>query len=683
MKCNELWLREWVNPPLSLEKITALLTHAGLEVESISPVEEPLSSQDWIIDIAVTPNRGDCLSVRGIARELSSLTGAPLKDLLIKPINPTIKDALPVKIENPKACPNYVCRIIRNINTNCTTPTWLSERLKHCGIALIHPIVDVMNYVMLEIGQPMHAFDLKTIEKQIVVRQSKKGETITLLDGSKQKLNDHTLIIADTKKPLAIAGVMGGLESSVTSLTTDILLESAFFDAQTIAEQRQRHHLNSDSAHRFERGVDPSIQKMAIERATQLILEIAGGQTGKVTTKTNLKWLPQKCKISIASSDIEHLLGIAIPSKKVDLIFHSLFFSFKKTKNKWLVTIPLYRFDLRLTEDLIEEAARLYGYANIPSTPIKALLHTDQTKQSKNLVTALKHGLQYLGYHEIINYSFIDSSIQKLFDPNESPFDLINPITNDMTVMRTNLWPGLIQTMQYNKNHQQHRIRLFEVGTCFLKRKSKITEELRLGGLISGFTHPEQWGLLKREVDFFDIKGDIETLLHALYPNDAIDFKPIDHLVLHPGQGASILHQEKEIGLLGMLHPAIHQKLDLTSRVFIFELNLSLLTMAGAFQSKSISKFPEVRRDLALLIDETIPAQEIQDKIKNIVGSALSDSFIFDIYQGKGIPQGLKSVAIALIFQDHKQTFQDQDINELMDHITNCLKEQLGAQLRS
>lgn len=797
MKCSESWLLEWVNPNLSLKELCDKLTMAGLEVEGVSPANEPftgivigevldiakhpesdnlhicsvnidlnqepiqivcgasnvkvgmkyavamidavlpnstiitqtsirgvkshgmlcsahelglsddsqvllelptdapigadvwnyLQLNDSIMEIAITPNRGDCLSIQGIAREIAALTNSPLKNISIPIINPTIKDMLPITVNAPVGCPHYVGRIIRNVRADIATPFWIKERLRGGGIRSINPIVDVINYVMLELGQPMHAFDLNTIQGKIVVRVAKKGEQILLLDGSTQELTDDTLIIADDKKPLAIAGVMGGLDSSVNLMTNDIFIESAYFTSYIIAKQRQYYNLNSDSAYRYERGVDPTIQQRAIERATQLILEITGGEPGPLIDMLSNESLPHKPTIKLTKEKIDAVLGIDIPSNQIQKIFDQLHFSYNKTQfsnhnnEEWEVQIPPFRFDIRIPEDLIEEIARLHGYDKIPIQPIKATLEVSPDDQID--LQKLRQAFCHSGYNEIISYSFIDQQLQNLFDPEAHAYELVNPITADMAVMRTNLWPGLVNALLYNKSRQQQRVRLFEIGSIFLTHHEKIIELPRCGGIISGFEFPEQWGLPSRMVDFFDLKGDLENVLGEFCPKTKLIFKKETHPALHSGQACGIYLYDQKLGVMGALHPTIQQSLDLSTKVFMFEIDLETLKNAHVTHFREISKYPEIRRDIAIIVNQAIPGKEIQDKIKLIAGDWLKEVFIFDVYQGKGVPAGYKSIALSLILQHQTRTLVDDEVAELMERVITALKGQLGAELRS
>ena len=661
--------------------------HDGLlELPVDAPVGKALRNylllDDFTIDVSITPNRGDCLSVRGLAREVSAITQSTFIPLSIPVVTATCKDEITVKSQAKNDCPHYVGRVIRNVKADAMTPIWIKERLQRSDVRSINPVVDVTNYVMLELGQPMHAFDLSKIQQEIIVRHSHAGEKISLLDGSEQVLDDKTLLIADHKNPLAIAGVMGGMDSGVTLLTKDIFLESAFFTPTIVARQRQHYGLNSDSAYRFERGVDPTIQREAIERATQLILEISGGEAGPVIEVTSKQDLPDSKVISLHASKIAQILGVAISDQEVELIFQSLAMTFKKIKNGWQVHVPAYRFDLSLPEDLIEEIARLYGYDKIPTREIVASLQANRHEQRDQKWQLARQGLADQGFHEIISYSFVEEKLQNLLDPSSVKLNLLNPITAEMSVMRTSLWPGLINTLVYNKSRQQQRVRLFEVGMCFSQHDS-LMQENKIAGLISGLATQEQWGAASREVDFYDLKGHIENVLRLFCTPHDVTFKHENHPALHPGQSAGIYYRNKKIGVIGGLHPSLLQTLDVSGKVFVFEMDLIPVFSTGLPLYHEISKFPEIRRDIAIIVKQTVPAKDIQDRIKYVAGDWLKDVFIFDVYQGKGISPGLKSIALALVWQHPTRTLVDDEVATLMQRVVTELTGQLGAELRS
>lgn len=641
-----------------------------------------LDLSDHVIDISITPNRGDCLSVKGIAREVSALTNTPINEIKIDEIAATLSDVIPIEVKEKLACPCYVGRIIRNVKIDTPTPVWLKERLRRSGIRSINAVVDVTNYVMLELGQPMHAFDLNKIQQGIEVRLSKQDEIITLLDSSEVKLDSDTLVIADKKSPLAIAGVMGGMDSGVTTLTKDIFLESAYFSPKTIARQRQYYNLNSDSAYRFERGIDFTLQRKAIERATQLILDIAQGEVGPVIELKSEKDLPKSPNIKLTQEKLDSVLGIAIQEQQVDEIFSRLKFTVKKEKNAWLVSVPPYRPDLQIAEDLIEEVARLYGYDNIPTHTLHAALQANHIENAIDLYP-LRNVFKAHGYHEVISYSFVDKKLQTLLNPEVTARELVNPITADMTVMRTNLWPGLINALLYNTSRQQHRAKLVEIGSCFLSQDGQLEQTQKIAGLLMGGALPEQWGQSNREADFFDLKGDIEQIFRHMGRGSDLSFQREIHPALHPGQTAGIYFKDKKVGIMGALHPSILKEIDLNRPIFVFELDVGIFNELNKPHVNEISKFPEIRRDIAILVNQAIPAEEIQDTIKMSVGDWLKDIFIFDVYQGKGVSEGKKSIALALIFQHPTRTLVDDEIAARVERVIVTLKGQLGAALRS
>ena len=646
-------------------------------------LREYLLLDDCVLDVSITPNRGDCLSVRGLAREVGAITNNAMQPVKILDTLKKNRDVIPLAVADISACPHYVGRIIRGVKMDAETPVWIKERLRRGGIRSIHPVVDVTNYVMLELGQPMHAFDLSKIDGGINVRLSKKGEAIALLDGTTKELDDRTLVIVDKKKPLAIAGVMGGLDSSVTLLTQDIFLESAYFSPAVVARQRQFYNLASDSAYRFERGVDPAMQRQAMERATALILEIAGGEPGLLIETNHHEALPKKREIRLLDSKITQLLGIPVSAVDVKRILTALGFVCRRESDKWILVPPTWRFDMTLPEDVIEEIARLYGFDKIPMQPLHGVLQAEHAAEEGESYAPIRAALSALGFHEIISYSFIDIKLQTLLDPTATCHELMNPITAEMSAMRTNLWGGLINSLFYNKSRQQHRVKLFEIGACFITRGKELLQAPRLGGLVAGPVMPEQWGAPPRDVDFYDLKGWLDTLLTGIYPGQAIQYQAETHSALHPGQSAAVYLDGQRVGIIGALHPSILQGLDIKDRVFVFEIDLPALQQPAKMSYQELSRFPEIRRDLAILVEQTIPALVIQDTIENVAGDWLKECFIFDVYQGKGIPPGLKSVALALILQHRARTLVDEEVAELTDRVVQALKGQLGAELRS
>lgn len=790
MKLSEQWLREWVNPAISQEELSAKLTMAGLEVESLTPVAETFSNvviaevmsvvkhpeadrlkvcevnigkpelltivcgatnvkvgmkvaaalvgavlpkmkitrsklrgvvsngmlcsevelslaeesqgimslpmdapvgqdmwaylnlSDSVLDINITPNRGDCLSVMGMAIETAALTAMPFTPPIVTPITPVIDDTLSVSVDAKAACPRYVGRVIRNVKADAPTPIWLQEKLRRSGIRSINPIVDVMNYVMMELGQPMHAFDLNTLSGGIHIKLGNDQEQIITLDNQTIPLHHDILTIADDNQPIAIAGVMGGLHSGVTSQTTDIFLESAYFAATHIATAVRRYQLTSESSYRFERGIDPTIQVIAIERATELLLSLVGGKPGPIIDIVNEEYLPKQHTIHLRSTRVNRVLGFKIDDHSIETILQRLGFSTKKNSDGWLVTVPIRRRDLTIEEDLIEEVMRLYGYDHLPSRPTYAALCMNPALETKLDIKTLRRTWCDLGYHEVITYSFIDKKLQHLFDPDHVPKELKNPLTSEMNVMRTNLWPGLVNAFLYNQNRQQQRIRLFEIGLRFNSDAGLLNQETAVGGLISGPVVSEQWGMATHQADFFDLKGDLQNIFKLTKDEKNFTFRPCSHPALHPGQSAEIYRKEQYVGLLGALHPKIIQDLDISQKVFVFELRFDMLEPVCMPRYAEISKFPEIRRDLAIFVDQTVPVQHIQDTIVEVGGELLRDVTVFDVYQGKGVAPHRKSIALALTLQHTSRTLVDEEVADVFGRIVDVLKQKFAAELR-
>ncbi|MGD9153584.1 MAG: phenylalanine--tRNA ligase subunit beta [Gammaproteobacteria bacterium] len=655
-------------------------TSAGImELPTDAPVSKNvinyLNLDDVTITIDLTPNRGDCASLIGIAREVSAINKCKYYLPKIKTIKPVVKDSLAINLAAPKECSRYVGRVIRDINLKASTPLWMQERLRRSGIRSIDPIVDVTNYVLLELGQPMHAFDLANISQGINIRLAKKGEQLTLLDETKISLTPQDLVIADHKQPVALAGVMGGLNSGITPNTRDIFLESAFFDPIKIAATAKHYNLQTDSSYRFERGVDYKLQVKAMELAAQLLLDIVGGKPGPVIEKYSREFLPKPAKIKLRLSRIEKMLGIKIPTKTVYDILQRLGMLVKKSTKICHVTIPSHRFDCTIEIDLIEELARIYGYENIPARTYAADLVVPPISATKTPTQIIRELLQARDYHEVITYSFVDPKMQQLLDPEQTPIALTNPIANNMSVMRTNLWPGLLETLIYNLNRQQERIRLFEIGLRFCKAKGKLQQQRVIAGIAYGAVYSEQWGENKRLIDFYDVKADLESL-------GKFTFHPHSHAALHPGKSAQICKSQKPIGYLGVLHPNIAGILELKHEVILFELLLDEVQQKAISKYQPISKYPAIRRDLAFLAKKEISAAQIKAIIEQKAGKLLTDLIIFDVYQSKDISAEQKSIALGLTLQDASRTLNDSEVNELLTEVITSLEEKLGLELR-
>ncbi|WP_257267214.1 phenylalanine--tRNA ligase subunit beta, partial [Endozoicomonas sp. ONNA2] len=626
-------------------------------------IREYLSLDDRIIDVDLTPNRGDCLSIAGLAREVSANFLADMTAGQIAEVASAINDTFPVHIDAPEGCPRYVGRIIRNVDISRAAPLWLTEHLRRSGIRSIDPVVDVTNYVMLELGQPMHGFDLDTLSGSIHVRMAEAGEKLTLLDGQTVKLNDSTLVIADEQKALAIAGVMGGEGSGVSDQTRHIFLESAFFDPITIAGKARSYGLHTDSSHRFERGVDFQLQQKAVERATGLIVEICGGAPGPVTEVVSEAHLPALREVTLRSEKVTSLLGMAIDNRHIEALLSRLGLGLTlvdQTNGQacWKVSVPSWRFDIAIEEDLVEELGRIYGYNNLPESTPTARLKMKQVDESQVQESDIRRVLTARGYQEAICFSFIAPELHRLFDPRREPIALSNPIASDLSVMRTTLLPGLVKTAGYNLNRQQSRVRLFETGLTFIRGKDgdQLQQEPMLAALMTGSRHPESWQGKAEAVDFFDLKGDFEAVF-ALAGSEFV-FRKGEHAAMHPGQCAGIVRDGKEIGHMGALHPSLAKTMDMPAAVYLVELNLKALTEGKVTRFAALSKYPEVRRDLALVVNAAIAAGDIERAIASEAGELLRRVNTFDVYAGQGIAPGCKSLAMGLTLQHPSRTLK-------------------------
>ena len=645
-------------------------------------IREYFDLDDQIIEVDFTPNRGDCLSVSGIAREVSVLNNEDLTPLEINPVQPEVDDVFAIDVQTPADCPRYLGRVIKNINPKATTPVWMEERLRRAGLRSLSPTVDVTNYILLELGQPMHAFDLAKLEEKIVVRRANKKEKLKLLDESEIEMDENILVIGDAKKSVAFAGVMGGADTAVTDETQDIFLECAFFNPDTIRGKARQFGMQTDSSYRFERGVDYTLQQRAMERATQLILEIAGGSPGPVTEVSSENDLPQRNSIQLRSTRLNRLLGFTVEDSVVQNYLTHLGMEWQVTGEGWNVTAPAYRFDVAIEADLIEEVGRVYGYNNLPTTtPVTDMKFV---AEPEGQITARKIRNHFVGrgYQEAITYSFVDPQMQALLDPDTAVVELANPISAEMSVMRTTLWSSLLKAAQHNQARQQHRIRLFEIGKRFALVDGDYRQETVISGLISGDIIPTQWGDSARKVDFFDAKADLEGLIALTNNEQAFSFDAAQHSALHPGQCATINRDANKIGYLGALHPEIHQKLGLNNPVFLFELSYTGLDEGVIPQYQQISKFPAIKRDLALVVDESVNAGTVFAEVNKSGGKRLQHVEIFDIYRGKGIQEGHKSLALSLTIQDESQTLTDEVVDEIIQNILVSLQDSIGATLR-
>ncbi len=657
-----------------------------LELDETLPlgqsVREALNLDDGLFEVDLTPNRSDCLSVWGIARELGALTGRSPLFPVVEPVAAVHEATFPVHIDAPEACPRYAGRVIRGIRADAATPAWMRERLERSGVRSIAPLVDVTNYVMLEMGQPMHAFDLSRLRGGIRVRWATRGESLTLLDGKSLELTDKDLVIADAGGSLALAGVMGGADSGVNSSTRDVFLESAFFSPTALAGRARAHGLHTESSHRFERGVDFNLQVRAIERATALIVEIAGGSPGPVIERVAADALPVLPVIRLARGRVEQRLGIALDDGEITRILTALGCRIDAAEDHWDVTPPTWRFDLRIEMDLIEELARVYSYDRIPAntrawkSPVRARPEAHVSPR------ALKAHLVDLGYQEVVTYSFVDPAVQAAVDPDAEAMRLANPISSELAVMRTTMWPGLIEVVLHNLRRQQNRMRVFEQGLVYRLRDGGLTQDPRLGGAITGPLLHEQWGSPARAVDFYDLKGDIESLLSAAALAQRVVWEPCSHPALHPGQSARLLLDGREIGLAGALHPALAERMDLGQPVYLFDLDIGVLSQGRVPRFQPLSRFPSVRRDLAVVVDADVSFGRVAASVRALQHPLISDFMIFDVYSGSGVASGRKSFALGLILQDMSRTLEDDDVEQTIMTVLAKLNADLGATLR-
>lgn len=642
-------------------------------------ITDYLGLDDATLEIDLTPNRGDCLSVAGLAREVAALTGARIKPPVVKRVSAKVRRKVSIKLDAGQDCPRYVGRVISDIDPAAITPLWMKEKLRRSGLRSIHPVVDVTNYVMLELGQPMHAFDLDKLQGAIHVRHAVENESLELLDGKRINLEPGSLLIADDRQPLALAGIMGGLSSAVSDTTHHLFLESAWFRPETISVRARSYGLQTDSSQRFERGVDPELPARAMERATALLLAIVGGKPGPVTEQTVRRHLPRITPVLLRADRIQRLLGMAIPPRTVENILARLGMKLKKSGKNWSVIPPSWRFDISREVDLIEEIARVHGYDKFPSRQPRMAMAARPVPESDVDGPRLRAALVDRDYQEVITYSFVDPKIQTLLDPGVTPLSLANPISADMAVMRTSLWPGLLQVILYNQNRQQTRLRLFELGRRFLARDDDLIQEYVLGGAVSGDATPEQWGTPRRAADFHDVKSDIEALLALAGMDEEAQFRPVRHAALHPGQAAEILYQGQPLGLVGLLHPALQAGLGLSQPVVLFELRLSILQQQKLPVFRDFSRFPAIRRDIAIIVNETTPAQAVLESVRNAAGELLVNLELFDEYRGKGVDSGRKSLALGLTLQHSSRTLNEMDVEQVMAEVMSTLESKLGA----
>lgn len=672
---------------LGLEENSDGLIELDDDAEIGQRVDEYLQLDDNLIDIDLTPNRGDCLSVQGIARELKVLADGDYHPLDIDSVAATSDELVDIDVADAGSCPRYLGRVINGINQDVTTPLWMQERLRRSGIRSISPVVDVTNYVMIELGQPMHAFDLTKVNDKIVVRQSIAGEKITLLDETDVTLDDKTLVIADAKGAIAIAGVMGGANSAIDDASTDIILESAHFTRKSASGAARRYGLHTESSHRFERGVDPMLPHQAMERATELLLEVCGGEAGAVIEKSDAIGLQAKPSVSIRLDRLKSLLGMELDEAEVDGILNRIADAESGAEQSWSVTPPSYRFDIEREADLVEEVARVKGYDNIPTAMPRIAPRSMAASEVSIGTRQVRQSFVARDYREAITYSFIEPKAQALFD-SEEPVALANPLADNLSVMRTSLIPGLMSALQFNKNRQHDRIRFFEIGATYHKDGNAYIEKQKIAGVLTGSLVPTQWGVNQaKNVDFFDVKADLEAVLSLTNHKNPIIFNEFEHNPLHPGQACSLSRVDSSgnqvvLGWLGRLHPTLEKKYG-TSNVFVFEIDLDKALLAELPAFASVSRFPSIKRDLSVVIENNIPVADLLNVVSGELGAALMSVDLFDVYRGQGVPENAKSISLSLVLQHADKTMTDDEAEQYMDTTLSVLQARFGAQLRS
>jgi phenylalanyl-tRNA synthetase beta chain len=662
---------------LGLSDDAAGLLELPVDLTTGADFTQALSLEDRVLEINLTPNRGDCMSVAGVAREAAAVGNKPLHAPAIEPVAPQSDAKFPVKLTADEACTRFAGRVIHGVRANQPSPLWMRERLRRAGQRPISLLVDVTNYVVLELGQPMHAYDLTKLSGGLQARWAKQGETLTLLDGRTIELSSDILVIADDQTVLGMAGVMGGEASGINNATTDVFLEAAHFTPDAIAGRGRRFGLITDASQRFERGVDPQLPRLAIERATQLILECGGGVPGPIVlTESSKSQAP--AAIRLRSARVERLLGVKIGSEQIRIHLRNLGMQVEGGPDVWQVSPPTWRFDIKIEEDLIEEIARLHGYDRIAPIDGRIASQLGESTETRVRKERIADVLIDRGYQEAITYSFVDPTWQRHMLPNESARELLNPISAELGVMRLSLWPGLLQSARDNLRRQQLRVRLFETGRKFVgDAEIEVIAGVALGGALL-----EQWDATARKVDFFDVKADLEAVLSQTADGQSFQFVAEKHVALHPGQSARISRKGKPAGWIGALHPEVAKKMDLTYPVYLFELDVEVALTARLPQFVDISRFPAIRRDLAVIVEEAIGFDTLAAAVRASAGAMLQELSVLSVYRGEQIDKGKKSIALGLNLQDTSRTLTDDDADRVVAQVIEHLRLQLGAGIR-
>ncbi|MBP6103916.1 MAG: phenylalanine--tRNA ligase subunit beta [Gammaproteobacteria bacterium] len=688
MKVNEHWLKSFVNYPLALAELADALSYAGIEVEQLESVE---STTGAVLTLKIPPNRGDCLSVEGLAREVSAITHTPLSAVPSQTYATLLPetDQYAVQVQASE-CLNYYSCVIRDLDNTLATPPEIVEKLSIAGITPLSIVMDILAYVMLELGQPLQAFDLQALEGPLVIRKAKALESMKLGDDRSIKLDTEALVIADQKNVQALAGIVGAARSVASQTTTDLLLTSASFDPIAIRQAVQRYGVHSEASYRFERGIDPTLALRALKRALLLITQNTAAKVGPIHTVQPHDFSAHpSTPIFLARKQIQQLLGVMLDDKQVIAFLERLNMQVVPQAEGFHVQPPAYRLDLKRSVDLIEELGRLYGFDRIPAVDFCGTVKAPVLSDQNILDRSLKEVLINRGYSEIISYSFIDPLWTDHLSMTEKPLLLKNPISSEMAMMRSSLWPGLLTALKHNQNRQVKRARLFEMGTCFIHQQDSLCESPLLAGLCVGSVAPEQWDLKGRAHDFYDIKGDVEALVSLLGTDrnrkplnfEPLHFEALEHPALQAGQSAAIYRRHQKIGTVGALHPRIVKNLDLQGPIWLFEVDQSAF-VATIPSFVPLSKFPSVRRDIALLVSKTVLAADLKQSVVASAGEWLQNVIIFDVYEGKALDVAQKSVALGLIFQHPTRTLEETEIKKLVDTIVQNLKQHFQASLR-
>ena len=677
MQFSRNWLKEFVDIKISDEELCDQLTMLGLEVDSCKKYQSKLTGKDAIIKLDLTPNRGDCFSILGVAREVAAINNLPLLLPKVTNIKNSVKSPISVSVCNE--APRYVGRYITRVNLKKKTPALIKERLKLSDIKIIDPIVDVTNYVLLELGQPLHAFDADKLEGNLEVRFAKEKEKITLLDENQLKLNKECLVIADQKKPVALAGIMGGLETGISNKTQSIYLESAFFTPAAIRGRARKFSIQTDASTRFERGVDFDLQVLAIKRASALINETLGCEFSPIQEFLRKSSIPKNKNIILNTSNINKILGTDLNKSVVRNSLRSLgLLNSVSNKDTLKVQVPSWRFDLKIEADLIEEVARLVGYNNIPKSSLSRKTRTSEDA----LQSSIRKTFQSMGYNEVITYSFIDQSVAELGkEENKKLIFVENPISQNMNVMRTSLLPGLLETLSYNINQGSENIKIFEIGSVFRKNDSnKVDEREVVGGLITGVEGKDNWSGSNKAMDFFDLKGNIETVLPD---SSKFTFKKGQVSYLHPGKTAFLYKAQRLVGYIGTVNPRLLDKFDIKNEVSFFEIDIGEISSNRSLKFKKFSRYPLAQRDLSFVVNEDAASSTITAAIASKAGSDLKAANLFDVYVGKGISKGKKSLTYSLSWQSKNRTLTDDEVDKIMEKIVSFLSKKFNAKLRT